>query len=397
MITKSERISRIIMLVILVMILVSCEQKTVTTSTVLDEANDTLVGDETKVVDDNESLEKASSTSDPVADDGNSGREVAAFDGFDEPLNIDWSDEEVKGLSVEFSVFIDQILQIQDLMTTNNNKDVEEVNHATLAVLRNKSYGYNSGGLRAMVWNTYAGNLKTETHIDTEADSILLDDAEYIADRMRNIHDPDTKDEIDVHHLFSGIDIWYTDFSNEEIEERFYDHLFSWGGDLETFMSDAVNYLDGGEGMSAIEVVSEFTEEALLSKEYSFPIDDLLADIDGANIALLLRKENILLSEALSRYYSGGHSSRRYDYFVRQFGGQEGFIEAVNAVSLETIDDQMLTNDARMTFYKDYQVVKGMITTFGNDGTVGIPEEVRLGVVKGFRSVILEKAADQAR
>ncbi len=58
------------------------------------------------------------------------------------------------------------------------------------------------------------------------------------------------------------------------------------------------------------------------------------ADIDGANIAEIMISDELLLSEALLKYYLEGDVSLRKEKFVEHFGGQSEFELSCSAICL---------------------------------------------------------------
>lgn len=311
-----------------------------------------------------------------------------------ENSNMSINDASIEGEKDTSSIDnIESIKQIEQLLSELYPNDPEKVIQGTLAFLRKNKYGYASPQMVKLVWTSYAGGLENEIGYVHEEHENLTSEIEEIVDGLRGFKEPNMRETIDFIHLIAVVDIIVTKNTDDNLEERYLDFLFTWGGDLETLMEDTAKYSVENAVLTEAEL-KDFAEKSMLRpvsdlNETSFMLDDFLADIDGCNIGQIILNENLLVSDAIEYYYND-RVLKRYELFVSEFGGEEGFIEAVSIISMG-VDESDLSEDMDAEFYKMLLTLRGLIASFGNHYDIDVDEDIRNIVAEGFVDVVLRE------
>jgi hypothetical protein len=252
--------------------------------------------------------------------------------------------EMVRSLEAELSLHIDSM-------------DVSLLNHATLAFIRNERYGFNSDTITRVLWGRFAGTIEEECDIDftiPDVKALYKTALEISSDIAKGrFNDPLSENEIDFVHMIAVIDLYVSARFEREYEERYYDALFSWGGDLETFLIDMAR--------CAGDDYEDFIEHYLATeRESHFSVSDFLADIDGVNIAFGLSSGK-LLSDMIEEYYISGSVLKRRADFVKNMGGMDVFSSMVKGVLLEEIEPHYIGNSDFEEFMKGFSGVRHLL------------------------------------
>ncbi|AQM58596.1 hypothetical protein [Clostridium baratii] len=95
-----------------------------------------------------------------------------------------------------------------------------------------------------------------------------------------------------------------------------------WEGDVATF----AQFLNKKTGNSNnYDKLVNLAKSSIGTQESTIPTVDILADIDAHILYSMIKKDNLLLSKALDKYYNGGLYKTRYKRFVDSMGGQDMF------------------------------------------------------------------------
>lgn len=295
-------------------------------------------------------------------------------------------------------LYISEIEKIEKMLLSLYPDDLSHVVNGTLAFLRKDKYGYNGELSAKFIWDTFAGSLEREIGFDLGMHPHMVAEIEAIVDDLPVFKEPENQNEIDFPHMVVVADIIFTQVNEVEYQESYYDHLFSWAGDLETLMEDMVSY-SKKNNVTDRDVLLEYVKTNYLTpgsstNKTSMMLDDFLADIDGSNIGSMLKDESILLSEALNRYYLQDLWKDRYSLFIKAFGGAEAFEESVGIISLDLPDERHMNFPEYSQFHQEFKVIKGLLVSFGNHYNVEVSTEVREIVIEGFKQVIIEGAKE---
>lgn len=160
-----------------------------------------------------------------------------------------------------------------------------------------------------LLWVTIAGGIKQDfidfaNHYINEEDRTPID-----------IRDPLTGNIIGIEHLMATISVEL--YANIPEPGSTVEDFGGWAGDLITVYKDVLAHKDdskyGGDVYScAIDYIAA-------SDNTYFSDDDLYGDVDGANIAKILRDDsNKLISSAILEYYFDGSISKRFSKFYEE-------------------------------------------------------------------------------
>jgi hypothetical protein len=285
-------------------------------------------------------------------------------DGTDEVNEVSQLNEVDSAIEINNLDEISEINAIDTFNKVNQINEINEVNNATLALLRSQRYGYFSSGLEGVFWQNFTGGLPSEyiKYFQLSESEILTE----LIQEMSGFIDPVTGEEIDFIHMMAVIDAYRSDFQTDEesadYEEDYYDYLLSWGGDLETFKVDLLDYVEANK-ITDYEAMYDYAYETIGSRvESYFSQEDFLADIDGVNIADLMAQENLLLADALELYYTSNYVNNRYAMFIDSFGGEEAFVERVHLFINYQGDE--LEDEALAEFIEDFNGFKSLMMRY---------------------------------
>lgn len=277
-----------------------------------------------------------------------------------EPIHEDLS----LSLNSESLRVIDGLKQIETtLKTIMETDDVGAINQATLAFLRKNTYGYHSSLRHQVIWGRFAGTLSGESGLDREdprqADVFLK--IENLVDDLGVFSEPTMDHTIDFEHMMAVIDVLTTDVFDHHDEEVFYDVLFTWGGDLESFLINMTYAFQ--ETTTPLEAdLKAYVRDTLGTQVPSyFGQEDFYADLDGFNIAQMLKEEPALLSEVITTYYEEGHVLNRFEDFVTAYGGQDHFEALVMSFLLGTKPPQFVFEPDFESFYTGFGALKKLM------------------------------------
>jgi hypothetical protein len=241
--------------------------------------------------------------------------------------------------------------QTRELLESDS---IEAINQGTMAILRMDRYGYGSLGIEKIVWDAYAGPMAVEwVRYIKNNPSWVID----FREKSWFFSDPVSNDAIDFIHLVAVVNVFYTKTDMDTTQEKYYDALLSWGGDLLT--------------MAYVGESSEFLGD---KESLFFSTEDYLADIDGVNIAQLMIEDELLLSDALYAYYTSEKVKWRHSLFTDYYGGED---EAYKFI----YDFIFLEGDGSEDFNKFKLVFKsiqdGLIQYVVNDSEYVSEEELK--------------------
>ncbi|MDP4146425.1 MAG: peptidoglycan-binding protein, partial [Bacillota bacterium] len=155
-----------------------------------------------------------------------------------------------------------------------------------------------------------------------------------------NLIDPTTGDIVDFTHLAAT-----TQGQPSVIPPASFS---GWAGDLGTLTGDVLTKTNNSKDTG---VIYKTAKELLNSDSASFSLSDKLGDIDSVNISNMLKdNKNLLLSDAINKYYSEG-ANKRYSMFIDSFGGITNFELAIST----SLNPALITGLKAVGLYKaDY-------------------------------------------
>lgn len=238
---------------------------------------------------------------------------------------------------------------------------ISKLNQASLAVIRKDRYGHEMSGLDKLFWEGFLGKLPVQ-YINNREEPIPA------IEGLEEFIEPAQGADIDFVHMIAVIDAYYSDLETSDEQERYYDYLCSWGGDLLTFTMDMVSYSDLNQVVEESELVQYAMETLGTEAVSSFSESDFLADIDGVNIAKLMIENKLLLSQGLRMYYRTDLVNNRMTLFVDGFGGEEAFIDTVNCFYHDQVEQKYATDEDFIDFFEKFQTMKKLIISVSGDG-----------------------------
>jgi len=271
------------------------------------------------------------------------------------------------------------------------DEDLNKVNQATMAFIRKDRYGYKMAGVSKYIWSRYAGNLNRETGLSIKTDQETMTKAEGIVDELKEFTNPIDNSAIDFIHMVTVIDLELTEVSDTTYEDEYYDYLFSWGGDLETFLFD-IGRFGINNNTKSYEDFYRYAKETLgTDVKSNFSKEDLIADIDGVNISTMIKEEPQLLSAAVENYYTTEKMTKRFNLFVDSFGSKDMFVDKVDNMMSETIELQYVGNKSFEEFYESFVGLKQLMSMFSNKSEIELTEEIRKAGINAFKEIIIEQ------
>lgn len=308
----------------------------------------------------------------------------------------DFADEELaKGIVFELSEdnkqLIEDIKEIEaSVFTMTSSKDVNIINQGTMAFIRKDKYGYNVSGMSRFIWSRFAGTMDQEAGIYRSDHSAVVNSISEVVVDMNEFKNPVNDYSIDFKHLVTVIDLELTDVSEVAYEDEYYDYLFSWAGDLETFLIDMGKYKYENPNINK-EQLYDYARKTIGSLEKSyFSREDLLADIDGVNIATIMRDKELLLSEAIKMYYGDGLFTSRYTLYIESFGGEELFRDKVQSLMHETIEEAYIEDEEFSLYYENIIGLKQLMSMFMNRSNYIITSEMKDVATLAFIDIVIE-------
>lgn len=238
--------------------------------------------------------------------------------------------------------------------------DKEKINNATMALLRRNRYGHYTSGGSVFLWLQFAGGIQSECGVNMAKAEAALEEALKDTDSHQTLIDPVNHSAIDLIHMIAVVDVNYTDVDTDEFREVYYDYLLSWGGDLETLRINLSDYF-ADDDVEDFEAYYQYAIETLGSDVRSyFSKEDMLADVDGVNLADLMRQD-LLLSEALMQYYTGPAVANRNQLFVNHYGGQGAFEKEVFAFMFNGVGSRFEQDEEFQRFMEGFKGLKSMM------------------------------------
>jgi len=316
------------------------------------------------------------------------------FQSFSKKSNIE--DEKIaRGMVFELSdenqKIIEGIKNIEkSVYTMTASNDINIVNQGTMAFIRKDIYGYNVSGMSRFIWSRFAGTMDQEAGIYRVDHKVAVSEISEIVENLNLFTNPINDYSIDFKHLVTVIDLELTDVSEVAYEDEYYDYLFSWAGDLETFFIDMGKYKYDNPNVNEADLYT-YARKTIGSLEKSyFSREDLLADIDGVNIAKLMSDNDLLLSEAINNYYSDGIFTSRYTLFIESFGGEYLFREKVTSLMYEEIEDRYIEDVEFKTYYENLIGLKQLMSLFMNRSNYQVTSEMKEAAIIAFIDIIIE-------
>lgn len=295
---------------------------------------------------------------------------------------------------------LELIEDIKDIETSVismvDEADINTINQGTMAFIRKDRYGYNVSGMSRFIWSRFAGTMDQEAGI-YRADHVeeVLSINSFV-DGMDTFKNPGNDFDIDFKHLVTVIDLELTHVSEVEYEDEYYDYLFSWAGDLETFFIDMGKYSYENPDLTEEDLYA-YARQTIGSLEQSyFSREDLLADIDGVNIAKLMTDEELLLSEAINSYYGDGLFATRYTQFIESFGGEDLFRDKVTNLMNEEVEAYYIEDTEFITYYENVIGLKQLMGLFMNRSQYTVTSEMEDAAVVAFIDIIIESYGIEA-
>lgn len=219
----------------------------------------------------------------------------------------------------EFNLLLEKISELELLSKTYNSE-----NPTLRALIYIRSDRYNSsqwqliGGQSDEDFNTYVLQNQTKgvTELKTLPSFVL----------------PKTKESSDFVHMFATINVLYAQ-ENSAMHD-----LAGWGGDLCQLAVDGKN--SGKEGQE----LKEYVESIFNSNIGVFNAQDVCADLDGVNIAVMLKQNNSIAS-ALRKYSNTLNiKQRKLDFVKNVFNAQYLEVEQLKQDIFSRVNSNLFLN-----------------------------------------------------
>lgn len=240
----------------------------------------------------------------------------------------------------------------EQLQTSNKQK----INQVLMAFMRKDAYGYDTYTPMNIVWARFAGQLKTESKIDLSKPDTLTRYKKVIdwVGEIGPFKETTAYKALNFSRMISVIDIQLTDVMTRDSEELYYDVLFTWGMELESFITQVIKNQVSIDKQS---ISALFADE---TSGYLTPYD-WLAVVDGINIAHMITNEDFLLSEALEAYYLEGRVLDRYTLFVAHYGGEEALEEIVTCFIVGILPKALIKSPSFIDIREELEAFKTII------------------------------------
>ena len=249
----------------------------------------------------------------------------------------------------------------------------EEINNEILAYIRTTNIEYDTE-----VWNTVCGESKKLREYLANQDTGGLNPNDYFAafldkslfnkelypltkeeyiDKYLFLIDPIRNEAIiDLVHFVGVLDGTCINTGNtldkfpyNQLEERFYQMVVSWAGDLQT----------AAEKIDKYELIDITFEEILKREELTFDLPDLIADMDGTNLGLNLDLSKISsLSKILEDYFEDIILNKdREEKFINSVAIQSAYSDGDEKEKFIKLTYEMLDLDQDGNEYKEGNVL----------------------------------------
>ena len=204
----------------------------------------------------------------------------------DENVKQELSDEQKS-----FNLILEKVSELEILSSAYNLE-----NSTMRALVYIRSVRYNSGQ-----WQTIGGQS------DAEFDDYVLQNQTKSVSELKNLSSfvlPKTKEESDFVHMFATLNVLYAQ-ENSAMHD-----LAGWGGDLCQLAVDAKNSGKLGQELN------DYVKSIFNSKTGAFNDQDLCADLDAVNLAVLL-KQSGSITTSLREYSNSLNVQERKKGFIQ--------------------------------------------------------------------------------
>lgn len=259
-------------------------------------------------------------------------------------------------------------------------------NDLTMALIRYDRYGEGLSGIQSGFWGEMAGVLPNDFFTTYAGEPLTKYRGELT--NLDGFKDTITGNEVDFTHMIAVTDIYITDIYLPENQEIYYDLLMSTGGDLETFLIDAAKYKSGNKVIESDQIYDFAMKTIGTSKHSYFGAGDYLADLDGQNIAGMMKSGDLLLSEALLQYYQNGDAAKRRQIFVSYYGGQEAFSRRIQSFMRATPMDEDKSVNEMVEFMSSFQFVQTMMIKSVHGDISNLSEGDQDAVTQAFLELV---------
>lgn len=211
------------------------------------------------------------------------------------PNNPD--EEELSAEQKSFNLILEKVNELEILSTAYNSE-----NSTLRALIYIRSDRYNSNQ-----WQMIGGQS------DAEFDAYILQNQTKGANELKTLPSfvlPKTKEESDFVHMFATLNVLYAQ------EGSAMHDLAGWGGDLCQLAVDAKNSKKSGQELN------EYVASIFNSATGGFNDQDVCADLDAVNLAVLL-KQNGSITNSLRDYSNNLNIEKRKDDFIQNVFGKE--------------------------------------------------------------------------
>lgn len=187
--------------------------------------------------------------------------------------------------------------------------------------------------------HTYFANFVDDYSYNSATYGQFYDDSELMFNRRLSdpINPNNYYNKIDLIHMFATIDAMYKNTNNEQtFNENFQRDVAGWAGDLQTFVRHNLYKNNSIYSVSNLPVYNYNTNQykvidfgeflggesiGITSSDNTFSNEDMLADIDAANIAVHFLNEGNSLSQSIASYYKyinhdNSSQTNRYSLFI---------------------------------------------------------------------------------
>jgi RHS repeat-associated protein len=224
--------------------------------------------------------------------------------------------------------YVDVVRSIENIASSLYEK-LNERNSMVSRLLRD------FGGYTNIKWNLTSGSVDSDfrEQIDRNLAEVVSKFGKGGA--FNRIKDPITGIELDMSHMHATLSSYLYNKTGKRIRME----LAGWAGDMHTYSKRLAEYDRNLE--IEIRDLNQFAAENLGSKSgynETFSLEDLIADVDARNIAILVKQREMSVTDAIEQYYLSGGVQKRFTSFIKSYGGLNGFASSVNSYKMSTLN-----------------------------------------------------------
>lgn len=229
------------------------------------------------------------------------------------------NEEELSAEQKSFNLILEKVNELEILSTAYNSE-----NSTLRALIYIRSDRYNTSR-----WQMIGGQG------DAEFDAYVLQNQTKSVSELKTLPSfvlPKTKEESDFVHMFATLNVLYAQ------EGSAMHDLAGWGGDLCQLAVDAKNSKKSGQELK------KYVESIFNSETGGFNNQDVCADLDAVNMAVLLKQNNSITTSLREYSNSLNSEERKADFVQNVFGSEYSLQEQLKQDMLSRVQSNLLLN-----------------------------------------------------